>query len=146
MVIQKNRGNQKKWFGKKHKQFLLLIFQLFTHVDHGKFKFILQTLNKFCFKGALRNYTGVTKFGGRYVDDKKKYKIIFAKAKLRLPINCYLNNCHLTVGMEIHLARDLDTFWLKSSSIYWKSFSLLLWKKFDLELKSIKSAYDTYFQ
>ena len=55
-------------------------------------------LNLFCFKGDSGNYIVVTKFEVRWVNDKRNYKFVFKKAKLKFAINYMLDNCYFTAG------------------------------------------------
>ena len=71
---------------------------LHTNLKHDKLRNVLLELINFCFKGGLGNYIAVTKFGTRWVDDKKNYKIVFDKTKLKLAINYLLDNCYFTIG------------------------------------------------
>lgn len=58
----------------------------------------LRELINFSSKGDLGNYIVAIKFGARWFDNNKNYKIIFNKAKLKLATNYLLDYFYFTVG------------------------------------------------
>ena len=68
---------------KKARSFSTFDFSaLYTNINHNKLRFVLRELINFCFDEDSGNYIAVTKFGARWVDDKKNYKIVYVKLKI----------------------------------------------------------------
>ena len=73
----------------------------------------------------------ITKFGARWVDDKKNCKIVFDKVKLDLAINYILDNSYFIVWNSTFKEVIVIAMGSDSTPLMANHFPLLIWKQMD---------------
>ena len=73
----------------------------------------------------------ITKFGARWVDDKKNCKIVFDKVKLDLAINYILDNSYFIVWNSTFREVIVIAMGSDSTPLMANHFPLLIWKQMD---------------
>ena len=71
---------------------------LYTSIPHDKLKNAMREIINFGFRNEDKFYIGITKYGAKWITDKKKCNIVFDKASLKLAINFLLDQCFFHVG------------------------------------------------
>ena len=74
---------------------------LYTKLPHDKLLNVLFKLIDFCFDGGTHKFLIFTKYGARWSNERKDYKICFDKQKMKNAVTYLLSNCNFTIGAKI---------------------------------------------